>query len=89
MSGLSGLYDHKLSWVQKMTQIWNVLMKECLPELSAFFEEINLPDLIWITKWVQTCFLYSFPFRVCLRIWDNIFAYGTNFMFCASLGILS
>lgn len=48
----------------------------------------GLPDLLWITKWFQSCFLYSFPIGLCIRIWDNILAYGTRFIFSAALAIL-
>lgn len=47
-----------------------------------------LPDLLWITKWFQSCFLYSFPIGLCIRIWDNILAFGTRFIFSTALAIL-
>lgn len=37
----------------------------------------------------MTCFLYSFPLGLCIRIWDNILAFGTRFIFNISLSILS
>ena len=43
---------------------------------------------MWIQKWFQSCFLYSFPLELCIRIWDNILACGTRFMFNVSLAIL-
>ena len=43
---------------------------------------------MWIQKWFQSCFLYSFPLELCVRIWDNILACGTRFMFNVSLAIL-
>lgn len=36
----------------------------------------------------MTCFLYSFPMELCIRIWDNLLAYGTRFLFNVSLSIL-
>ena len=46
-----------------------------------------LPGL-WLQKWFQSCFLYSFPLELCIRIWDNILACGTRFLFNVSLAIL-
>lgn len=57
-----------------------------MPELHSHFEDI--PDLLWINKWFQTCFLYSFPLGLCIRIWDNILADGTKFFFKVALAIL-
>lgn len=37
----------------------------------------------------MTCFLYSFPLGLCIRLWDNILAFGTRFIFNISLSILS
>jgi len=59
-----------------------------LPELHSHFQEEGIPDLLWINKWLQSCFLYSFPLGLCLRIWDNIFAFGTRFLLSAALAIL-
>ena len=47
-----------------------------------------VPDQMWIHKWFMTCFLYSFPMGLCLRIWDNLLAFGTRFMFNICLAIL-
>ena len=65
-----------------------MLFKEHLPELHKHFEEMNFPELLWIHKWFQTVFLYSFPFCLCIRIWDNILADGTKFLFQAALAIV-
>lgn len=43
---------------------------------------------MWLIKWFQSCFLYSFPFDLCIRAWDNILAYGTRFLFNMTLAIL-
>jgi len=64
------------------------LFEELLPNLRAHFNDEGLPDLLWITKWFQSCFLYSFPLGLCLRIWDNIFAYGSRFILSTALAIL-
>jgi len=36
----------------------------------------------------MTCFLYSFPLGLCIRLWDNILAFGTRFIFNISISIL-
>lgn len=68
--------------------IFKDLFEEYLPELFSHFENENLPDQLWIQKWFMSCFLYSFPMGLCIRIWDNLLAYGTRFLFNVSLAIL-
>lgn len=65
-----------------------MLFKEMLPNLHQHFENEMLPELLWITKWFQSCFLYSFPPGLCLRIWDCMLAFGTRFLISAALAIL-
>jgi hypothetical protein len=43
---------------------------------------------LWLQKWFQSLFLYSFPLGLCIRIWDNIFVYGTRYLFQVSIAIL-
>ena len=47
-----------------------------------------MPDALWLNKWFLTLFLYSFPLGLCIRIWDNILADGSKFIFKVSLAIL-
>ena len=70
-------------------KVFQELFKEWIPDLWDHFEMEGLPDQMWIHKWFMTCFLYSFPLGLCIRIWDNILAFGTRFMFNISLAILN
>ena len=64
------------------------LFNELIPDLHEHFRNENVPDLMWISKWFMSIFLYSFPLGLCIRFWDNILAFGTRFMFNISLSIL-
>lgn len=86
MAGLNGFFSDGFPTLLRFVQIFHVLFVQYLPELSEHLSE--LPDLLWINKWFQTCFLYSFPLGLCIRIWDNILADGTKFFFKAALAIL-
>ena len=48
----------------------------------------GVPDALWLNKWFLTLFLYTFPLGLCIRIWDNILADGTKFIFKVALAIL-
>ena len=88
MGGLNGFFSDGFPTLLKYVKVFHVLFKEELPELYAHLHDMDLPDLLWINKWFQTCFLYSFPLGLCIRIWDNILADGTKFFFKATLAIL-
>jgi len=86
MCGLNGFFSDGFPTLLRYVRVFHELMEIYLPELHEHLAE--LPDLLWINKWFQTCFLYSFPLGLCVRIWDNILADGTKFFFKATLAIL-
>ena len=86
MCGLNGFFTDGFPTLLRYVKVLHELMDIYMPDLHAHFQD--LPDLLWITKWFQTCFLYSFPLGLCIRIWDNILADGTKFFFKATLAIL-
>lgn len=88
MAGLHGFYSLGFPLLVKYQLIFDVLFQEHLPQLKQHFANEGLPDLLWITKWFQSCFLYNFPLGLCLRIWDNILACGTKFLISTALTIL-
>jgi hypothetical protein len=87
--GLRGFYESDFPLLHQYMSVFNALFKEWLPELWGHFDQQGVPDQIWIQKWFMTCFLYSFPYGLCIRIWDNILAFGTRFIFNVSLSLLS
>lgn len=88
MAGLDGFFSHGFPMLEKFLKVFKILFKEFLPDLYRHFKNEGIPDLLWIHKWFQSCFLYSFPLGLCIRIWDNIWASGTKFLFQAAIAIL-
>ena len=86
MGGLNGFFSDGFPTLLKYVRVFHVLFEQHMPELHSHLGD--LPDLLWINKWFQTIFLYSFPLGLCIRIWDNILADGTKFFFKAALAIL-
>jgi F0F1-type ATP synthase membrane subunit a len=43
---------------------------------------------MWLMKWFTSIFILSFPVSLCIRIWDNLLANGTIYLFQVSLAIL-
>jgi Rab-GTPase-TBC domain len=52
MAGLHGLYSQGFPLLIKLLKIFDVLFQELLPDLHAHFIEENIPDLLWINKWL-------------------------------------
>ena len=88
MCGLNGFFSDGFPILLRNVRVFHELMDIYLPELHEHLTELGTPDLLWINKWFQTCFLYSFPLGLCIRIWDNILADGTKFFFKVTLAIL-
>jgi len=88
MGGLSGFFAQMFPLLERYMLVFDALFEEILPSLHEHFKQECIPDLLWIHKWFQSCFLYSFPLGLCIRIWDNIFSEGTRFLFQASISIL-
>ena len=86
MGGLNGFFSDGFPTLLKYVRVFHYLFEQAMPELHAHFD--GIPDLLWINKWFQTCFLYSFPLGLCIRIWDNVLADGTKFFFKVALAIL-
>lgn len=86
MGGLQGFFTDNFPLLIKYVQVFHELLKETMPFLAEHMQQ--MPDLLWINKWFSTCFLYSFPLGLCIRIMDNILADGTKFFFKVSLAIL-
>lgn len=68
--------------------VFDELFADLMPKLHEHFKNEGLEPLLWLSKWFQSFFLYSFPFDFCIRAMDNILAYGTRFMFNLSLAVL-
>jgi len=86
--GLSGFFETEFPLLMQYLSVFKELFEEFINDLYLHFLEEMVPDQMWIHKWFMTCFLYSFPMGLCLRIWDNLLAFGTRFMFNVCLAIL-
>ena len=87
--GGKGLYEYGFPLVTELCEDFHKTISESLPIIHKFFQEIELDDNLWITKWFMTLFSYSFHFDCVIRIWDAIFAYGLGFMVNIALGLVS
>ncbi len=71
-----GLFEKGFPLLEFYTFIFYQLLEA---EHTALFDHIKqqqIPDLLWLFKWILTIFLYSFPQKQVVRIWDFIMVRG-------------
>ena len=57
-------------------------------KLFNHFKAHDIPDELWISKWLQTLFTINFPFNEICRLWDSLIVYGFDFIIYLSLSII-
>ncbi|EAR86990.2 rab-GTPase-TBC domain protein (macronuclear) [Tetrahymena thermophila SB210] len=76
---LVGLFENGFPLLRFLEYVFEDLFKTHLNELYLHFKDQEIVNTIWLTKWLMTLYLYSFPLSKCIRIMDyvistNIFA---------------
>ena len=57
-------------------------------KLYKHFKKNEIPDELWISKWIYTLFTINFPFKEVCRIWDALIVFGFDFIIYISLAIV-
>jgi hypothetical protein len=52
MDGLRGLYKAGFPLLHKYTSFFNKIFSRTLPKLYAHFDLLQIPSLLWLTKWI-------------------------------------
>ncbi|KAL0205216.1 hypothetical protein P9112_000523 [Eukaryota sp. TZLM1-RC] len=74
--------------VKESNWILSQLIKSKLPRLYDHFQAESVPVDVFSTSWFLTLFFYSFPFKLCLRIFDSFIYQGWKIIFKVGLGLL-
>ena len=56
------------------------ILREKLPMIYDKILDLNVPDELWLFKWLQSLFAIVLPFIIVIRLWDCIFAFGIEFI---------
>ena len=86
--GISGFFQNNFPLLGEFIYIFRRIFQKKIAKTYIWFEECGVPDELWIHKWMQTLFLYSFPMHLCIRIWDNIISGGVTFIFQSAISII-
>jgi len=71
-----GLFERGFPLLEFYTFIFYEILQAEHPLLHDHIKQQNIPDLLWLFKWILTIFLYSFPQKHVVRIWDFIMVRG-------------
>jgi hypothetical protein len=86
--GLEGFYSDTFPLYHQFVYQFDRLFEKKLPKLKLHFDEIGYPAPVWLQKWFMTLFLYSFPMKLCIRLWDNLLVEGLTLIFKFPLAIM-
>jgi len=67
-----GFFENGFPLLKLYCFIFYKLLEKKYHKLAAHLKEIGLPDSLWLTKWILTMLIYSFPLEINLRAWDFI-----------------
>ncbi len=68
--------------------VFNYFFKKLFPKLSEHFNKLEIPNELWIGKWMQTLFILNMSFNELCRVWDCLFVFGLDFFITISLSIM-
>jgi hypothetical protein len=86
--GLEGFYADKFPLYHQFVYQFDKLFEKKLPKLKSHFDHIGYPAPVWLQKWFMTLFLYSFPLKLWIRLWDNLLVEGLVYIFKFPLAIM-
>lgn len=85
---LANVYRPRMPKVPEVIYIFEQLMRELLPQLSAHLEREGLHPTMYLSQWFITLFTYSFPFEFVTRVWDIFLNEGWKIVFRVALALM-
>ena len=83
-----GLFEPGFPKLSELTNKFSSGFNKKLPNLFEWFQDIQMDNNLWLTKWFMTLFAYSFDIEIVIRFWDLIFIYGLESMVNLTLAVL-
>lgn len=87
--GIRGFFIEDFPLLKFYCYLFNHFFAVKMPELKKHFQKLDLPDEVWICKWIQTVYTISLPFEYATRLWDCLISYGMEFLILFSLAFVS
>lgn len=87
-ASIRGFYCEEFPLLKLYLYQFDFIFMKKLPNLKKHFDTLNVPNEVWIGRWIMTLFTICLPVEFCVRLWDCIFCYGLGFMFNFSIALL-
>jgi hypothetical protein len=85
---LCGLYEDGFPLMQRYPENLTELLRQQFPACYAHCcERCGVAPVMFAEKWLLTLFMYNWPYKIALRIWDVIMYEGPTSFFCFALTV--
>lgn len=85
---LCGLYEDSFPLMQRYLDLLTVLLRTGYPKLYAHVcENHGVVPIMFAEKWLLTLFMYNWPYKIALRIWDILVVEGPSVFFGFALSV--
>ena len=85
---IKGYYINDFPMLKRNLSTFNVELNKRNHKLYNHCMKNDIPDELWISKWIQTLFTINFSFNEVCRIWDALIIFGFDFIVYISLAIV-
>jgi len=86
--GIRGFFSENFPLLKAYIFIFNHFFQKKMPELKEHFKKLEIPDEVWISKWIQTLFTICLPIDATMRVWDCIMSDGLEFLISFSIAFV-
>lgn len=80
LSEIRGFYYDKFPLLNAYSFIFDKIFTKLFPKIKNHFLNLEIPQELWVDKWIQTLFTMNLPYDITCRIWDCLFVYGFQFI---------
>ena len=88
MEKIKGYFMQDFPLLKEQLNKFNELFKIKNNKLYNHFKNNQMPDELWIGKWLQTLFTINLPYNEVCQIWDSLIVFGFDFIIYISLAIV-
>jgi len=85
---MMGLFESGFPLLEFYTYVFYQVLEEELPEVHEHIKQQGVPDPLWLYKWFLTIFVYSFPPKYVIQVWDYIMVHGLFAAIQIAIGIV-
>jgi hypothetical protein len=86
--GIRGFFIDNFPLLKCYCFIFNNFFSMKMPALKKHFDKLELPDEVWVSKWMQTLYTICLPFECSTRLWDCILSQGIEFLIPFSIAFV-